>query len=253
MTTKVVKGILWKLTPNKKYWVSEYGNIYSARNCITLAQTVTDCGYVIQGCSIVGNTSLLHRIVYQTFVGEIPEGLQINHIDGNKLNNHITNLEAVTASQNVLHAFANGLNSPQYGEKNGMHVLKEWEVLEIYQLIRRGFTNSFIGDVYGIHDRYVSLIRHGKRWKYLFDREGMVGMKSLGNIKMPLAKAVYIYNMCLLTKEGQDSLGPKLGIDPSTVSRIRTGETWKDFRIFFGIPSKSEDWNNRREELSITI
>lgn len=42
-----------------------------------------------------------HRIVYETFVGKIKNGLQIDHIDGNKHNNCITNLRVVTASQNM--------------------------------------------------------------------------------------------------------------------------------------------------------
>jgi hypothetical protein len=42
-----------------------------------------------------------HRLVYEKFGGEIPKGLEIDHIDGNKHNNDITNLRAVTRSQNM--------------------------------------------------------------------------------------------------------------------------------------------------------
>lgn len=242
---------LWKLTPNEKYWVSEYGEIESIRSGELLKCTVSSVGYAVVSSSVMGKTDSVHRVVFKTFVGEIPDKLQINHIDGNKLNNHITNLEVVTASENVRHAFDTGLHSIPFGENNGMHELKEYEVLEMYQLIKKGLTNKDLADIYGVHDRYVSLIRHGHRWKYLFEREGMKPMKSLGNLRMPLAKAVYIYNMCLTSEKGQDRLGPELGIDPSTVSRVRTGKSWKDFRIFFGVPALSEDWKDNRNNLTV--
>ena len=43
----------------------------------------------------------VHRLVFETFVGKIKSGLQIDHIDGNKQNNVVTNLRQVTQSQNA--------------------------------------------------------------------------------------------------------------------------------------------------------
>jgi hypothetical protein len=42
-----------------------------------------------------------HRLIYQTFAGEIPNGLEIDHIDGDRHNNSIDNLRIVTHSQNI--------------------------------------------------------------------------------------------------------------------------------------------------------
>ena len=47
----------------------------------------------------------VHRLVYETFVGPIPEGLEINHKDGNKLNNTVANLEATTHQKNIEHSY----------------------------------------------------------------------------------------------------------------------------------------------------
>lgn len=43
----------------------------------------------------------VHRLVYMTFVGDIPDGLQVNHINHNKSDNRLENLEIVTASENL--------------------------------------------------------------------------------------------------------------------------------------------------------
>lgn len=45
----------------------------------------------------------VHRFVYEFFNGQIPEGLVVNHKDGDKTNNRVSNLEAVTQYENCLH------------------------------------------------------------------------------------------------------------------------------------------------------
>ncbi len=51
----------------------------------------------------------LHRLVFTEFKHEIPKGMVINHIDGDKSNNAIDNLECITHSENIIHAYATGL------------------------------------------------------------------------------------------------------------------------------------------------
>lgn len=50
------------------------------------------------------STCTVHSLVMLTFVGPRPEGRECNHVDGDKTNNRVENLEWVTHSQNVLHA-----------------------------------------------------------------------------------------------------------------------------------------------------
>ena len=54
---------------------------------------------------------LVHRLVYESFVGPIPEDMVINHKDGNKRNNRIDNLELATEAENQLHALWMGLKA----------------------------------------------------------------------------------------------------------------------------------------------
>lgn len=44
---------------------------------------------------------LVHRVEYEAFYGPIPEGMQVNHIDENPLNNRLENLNLLTPSQNI--------------------------------------------------------------------------------------------------------------------------------------------------------
>lgn len=56
---------------------------------------------------------LVARIVATTFLGVPPDGFTVNHIDGNRLNNHIDNLEWLSLADNIRHGFATGLYHTQ--------------------------------------------------------------------------------------------------------------------------------------------
>lgn len=59
-----------------------------------------------------------HRLVLMAFKPvDNMENLEVNHIDGNKKNNKLENLEWCTSSENQIHAFKTGLNKARQGEK----------------------------------------------------------------------------------------------------------------------------------------
>lgn len=62
------------------------------------------------------NHHTVHRLVALTFIPNPKSLPQVNHKDGNKSNNHISNLEWCTASQNVIHSHKNNLCSPSRGK-----------------------------------------------------------------------------------------------------------------------------------------
>lgn len=61
-------------------------------------------------------THTAHRFVYEFFKGKVPEGLVVNHKDGDKTNNRITNLEAVTQYENCVHGRGTTLSRAQAEE-----------------------------------------------------------------------------------------------------------------------------------------
>ena len=72
----------------------------------------------------------LHRLVAEAFVPNPNKYSQVNHIDGNRLNNAASNLEWVSPSANVKHAYRTGLKHNR-GETNPYNILTEKNVRDI--------------------------------------------------------------------------------------------------------------------------
>ena len=99
---------------NDRYLVSNRGRILSLNSGAEMAQYVQKNGYAAVKLRThnVKRTFLVHRLVASAFVPN-PNGLaEVNHIDGDKLNNSAENLEWVTHSQNMKHSIEVGLYDP---------------------------------------------------------------------------------------------------------------------------------------------
>lgn len=115
----------------------------------------------------------IHRFVWECLVGEIPEGLVINHIDGDKANNALDNLETITNKENTQHAYRLGLMKGESGERNSMSKLSNEQAKRLILESQEGYSNKELGDKYNLHPNYVSLIRHRKRWKKVWEELGI--------------------------------------------------------------------------------
>ena len=73
-----------------------------------LSQFLNPCGYL--RVKMNNKSHEIHRIVAKFFIGERPNGMCVNHKDGNKLNNSPSNLEYVTIAENIHHAVKHGLH-----------------------------------------------------------------------------------------------------------------------------------------------
>lgn len=103
---------------------------------------------------------LIHRLVATYFVENPDNKPDINHIDGNKLNNRADNLEWVTNAENRAHAVRNGLQAT--GEK--LSKLSREDVVKIRDLAATGMTQKRIADRYSISQQSVSKIVRRSRW-----------------------------------------------------------------------------------------
>jgi hypothetical protein len=91
----------------------------------------------------------------------------INHIDGNKTNNHISNLEWCTASHNQKHAIEIGLRNDM-GEKNKNSKLTEQQVLEIRELYSSGnYYQTELSRKFNVSQRLICKIINRKTWTHI--------------------------------------------------------------------------------------
>lgn len=84
------------------YMVSDEGQVYSMKSnrLLTASKHVGDYRVVSLKGNKKNHTLLVHRLVYEAFVGSIPKGMQVNHKDENKSNNRLDNLELLTPKEN---------------------------------------------------------------------------------------------------------------------------------------------------------
>lgn len=114
-----------------------------------------------------GKTALVHRLVAEAFIPNPENNPQVNHKDGDKHNNKVTNLEWVTCSENQLHSFKTGLH-PGNGEGNVNAKLTKEKVAEIRRLYVKGskeFGVKPLARKFGVSAPAVTSIVKGRTWK----------------------------------------------------------------------------------------
>lgn len=106
-----------------------------------------------------------HRLVASVFIKNPNGKPQVNHIDGNKRNNHAGNLEWVTGRENMAHAHSTGLMPSQKGEKNPRAKLSGHQVRQAIQMHHEGMNQCAIGRALGVTNSMIHLIVKGKAWQ----------------------------------------------------------------------------------------
>lgn len=139
------------------YEVSNHGRVRSLNRVITrkngkaltlqgtvLSPRKDNAGYF--RVLLRGKDYRIHRLVAEAFITNDNQFPCVNHLDGNKQNNLVTNLEWCTYSTNMQHACDTGLLSPTYGNRK----LKPNDVVHIRELANAGYTIKEIALTYSI-------------------------------------------------------------------------------------------------------
>lgn len=158
----------------ERFFIDDEGNLYTdfgerrmSDNCLRGGYVRNDLAHK-KGALKKRASYARHRLVMLCFKPiEDAEKMQVNHKDGNKLNNRLDNLEWCTNRENQLHAHKIGLCKDMKGEKNPFSKLDEEKVKII---IQRLLDNVYVEDIcreFSISRSTVYSIRAHRNWKYL--------------------------------------------------------------------------------------
>lgn len=112
-------------------------------------------------------TFRVHRLVAAAFIGPRPVGMQVDHKDGNKINNRPENLEYVTCRENIRRCWKAGLHGVEHcrGEANNKAKLTEEDVRTI-RAIYPARSLAELARTYGVTVANVSSVVRRKTWKH---------------------------------------------------------------------------------------
>lgn len=186
---------IWKAVAGYEgyYEVSNFGNFRSETRTIIIAghpririgkPKRTDCknhkGYAGITFSKEGvmKKYLTHRLVAKAFLPNPENKGTVNHKDGNKLNNHVSNLEWTTHLENVRHAVETGLKKPvnpnKYGNSQGENIhsakLTEEDVkfIRINSSKNGGRMNSVeLGRMFEVNKTTIMQVVNRKTWRHV--------------------------------------------------------------------------------------
>lgn len=143
------------------YNITKYGEVINKHNNRKIKPQPNGKGYLRV---IIGQRRyFVHRLVAQKYIPNPENKLQVNHKDGNKLNNYYENLEWVTNQGNREHAVKNGLQI--YGEKCPWAKLTKENVLFILQDNSHNITE--LAKMFNVARITIRDIKLGRTWKQL--------------------------------------------------------------------------------------
>lgn len=133
------------------------------------AHAVDGCGYArLPLCvNYKSVTCKVHRLVAEAFIGPIPRGYEVNHKDGDRLNNCVENLEICTHTENVRHSRYILKNYCAVGEKNARATVKEADVVAIRQARTTGLSYSKLAILFGVKKSLIADVCMRRCWKHL--------------------------------------------------------------------------------------
>lgn len=157
-----------------RYIVYENGTVWSIKQSKFLKMVVGRGGYYRVNLVEHGNCQYLHRLIAKLFIENPEDKPMVNHKDGNKLNNDVSNLEWVDCQENTKHAIKTGLRkqrikgewkSPRKGNNHHNSKLTEEKVMEAKELYATGnYSYRELGERYDVHLSTIAYAINGTWW-----------------------------------------------------------------------------------------
>ena len=159
------------------YYISNYGRVFSISHNIFLSQEISNVGYYrvhLMRISDVNHAQHIqvHRLVLESFNPvDNMKNLFVNHIDGNKRNNILTNLEWTTPQENTRHAIRNSLVNWNVGDQCSWSTIdyKKADIIGFYLSLNQ-FSYKDIADIVGCNKTIVCNISMGISWREIYKK-----------------------------------------------------------------------------------
>lgn len=117
------------------------------------------------------HTTTVHKCVTAAFLGPCPDGMQVDHINGDKTDNRVENLRYVTQADNIRHCYRlareGRISHNGIGESHPCSKLTEEQVRMVRHLLSIGMPATQIAKRYGVSDRAIGKILHGDTWTHV--------------------------------------------------------------------------------------
>lgn len=226
-----------------EYQITSSGDVYSLNYNHTgkkrkLKTRKNHSGYHLIGIRVNGKCYVkqVHRLVADAFIPNPENKPQVNHINGNKDDNSVNNLEWVTAKENILHAIKTNLKP--VGEKSYLAKITEKQAIEISELlVENKLSVPEICKKCKVSYSTVNDIKRKKSWKSLTEKydftkhtikskTGTFGSKNnLSTINED--KVEKICGMITSNNLSLSEIAKIMGVTYKIVQNIYNGSTWK--------------------------
>lgn len=196
-----------------KYDVTVDGKVTRRYDGFEYAVTDNGCGY------LVSSREYIHRLVALFYIPN-PDNLPcINHIDGNKKNNHVDNLEWCTYSHNGKHATRTGLQPVPKGCEHYSSHLTPSQLQEIIDLFVSGKSSTEIAEKFSSSRSAIDRIVYGTRYKNEQLDRSKVKKRRPGNCLGSLSKTE-MDDLWVNHSNNLSSIARELGLERKTVSKF---------------------------------
>src|SRR3990167_2818103 len=159
----------FKLIPSDpRYEISIDGTVRHVMSQRIKSQYISSTGYYMISTTTAKHRRprRVHRLLAEAYIPN-PDNLpQINHKNGIKTDNSLSNLEWCTNLENQRHAFRTGLAN-NTGEHNGQSKLTVVQVLEIKERLAKGWSQYRISRYYPVSRSAIEGIKTGRLWKHV--------------------------------------------------------------------------------------
>lgn len=240
-----IRRISSEITKNQRnYWVTSHGDVWYDYPKSKMAPYVNKIGYLHVGFHGKDGTTHMrvHRLVAMHFC-PIPDrlkklglgfnDLQVNHIDGNKLNNRASNLEWCTQQENMIHAYDTGLNK-------GPRKHDEQVYDAIGRMLQDGIGIAEISQKLNVSRNTVSYIKRGLSSRLSAELASKYTWEPPKNKLLPEDNVREILERYFKKHQTRQTIAKELGVTCDRVRYVVSGRAHRDLFLQYGGVTEAE-------------